>query len=374
MAVQPAVLIDDTASETLKNGILIVKVVEVYQVLSNNRMESKDVVLAAPALPVRLSRTYHQTAECYAVSRVAKRPSIKATALMWTVVVTYTNDSSAYAHDATGKPVTDPTASVKRVEVDYVTREQPITTALFRHSTIGPFHESFDDPSDPDTINPAKAMQPPVWASTTAQGPITNSAGDVRFATTPRYYRRITVSRIVRDWDDDILDFRGNINNDVVTVKQYDGSTGGDVRATYKFNPLTLRIDDIVKQDLWLGGSLYFKQSIVMVESKETWIHSEQDSGQRQRLYAGQRKDPDGTLYTQADMDAQDPPIVAGSYGLVNIINNGVAIGDPAKLNGHGMPLPIIRDPTDAALPGNGDTIYLNYDVATISDFTPLGL
>lgn len=374
-----AELVDDTVTETLKDGILIVNINEIYQVFSDRRDEDRSVVLAAPALPVKFTNAYHGNAPgviCYAIARSAKRPAIGATALKWLVTVQYTNDSSAFAHSATGQPVSDPTQAVKRVDVEYLVGVKPTTKAAFLNSTIGPYSEAYDPVafSATDGIDPTKNMQPPAWLVDKV-GPVVNSSGDVRFVGTDQHYRRITVSRIVRNWDDSLLDFRGKINEDEVIIEQVDGPTSSFVRASYKFPALTLRVDDVIKQDRWLGGSLYFQQSIVLVESKETWIHSEQDVGQRQRLFVGQKKDTDGNIYSQADMDAQVPPILAGSHGLVNIVNNGVAIGDPAKLNGHGMPLPIIRDPSDPnAVPVDGDTIYLNYAINDIVSFTGLAL
>lgn len=370
MAVQPAVPTSRSAAETLKSGIEIVTITETYDVMSDSRDENQFNVLNAPGVPKKRDNTYHGTNICFCITRSATRPGILATALKWQVVVTYTNDSTKFAHNDEGVPVSDPAQAAKVVDVDYMKEERPTTKAKFRSVTIGPYNESLLANGDPD---PDKLLSPPTWLPRVV-GPVVNSAGDPRYSTNPRYFRRVVVSRILRNWDDTISDYQGAINDDEVVIVERDGAGAAGIRATHTFPKFTLRVDDIVKKNLRLGNKLYYHSQIVLVENLDTWVHSEADVGQRQRLFVGQTKDTSGDTYSVSDLAALSPPIGEFDYDHRNIVKDEVAIGDPAKLNGFGMPLPIVRDPGATAAIQDGDTIYVNFDIDDIKDFSVLAL
>lgn len=386
MAANPANLVNESANEANNFGVAIVTLQQIWEVITTSRSDSAATAMTAVNLPARLSSLAYGGQTLYCVSRSPARAEVQKTGKKWRIACTFTNDSNAFAHDATGAPVTDPTNTVKSVEIDYVSQEKATTKAKFHSVTIGPYHEAYDPTIGNVTdfinrLNPSKHLTDPPWLKDSI-GPIVNSAGDVRYSTSPKFFRRVQVTKILSSFSEDLRGFLGKINNGEVIIEEVSGVRDTDLdpndpalKAKHVFPALTLRVEDVIKRNLWINGTLYYQTTIQMLEDEETWIHSEADAGQRFRVFDGQAK-PGGGTYTAEDLSAFDPAIEATSYGFENITQNGIAVGDPARLNGYGAPMPTITAAgTGEIRPGDGDTCFVNFsEVDSIVDFGPLEL
>lgn len=361
MPAGPANLVDEMAAETLKLGTPLIRLTLVYEVFTDSRSEPSSVVLAAPELPaLRAAYTYNGT-ELYCVGRTPRRQSMPDTGRKWHVNVEYTNDNTAFLHDAFGIPVSDPTNAVKRVEIDYTSREEPIFDAKLRNLTVGPFADAYDS-TKPDFVDPQKLAATPSHLADriSTGGPIVNSAGDIRYATAPSFQRRLTIRKWVSSWSPTIQnDYLGGINDSEVLIEE---GYGGTTTAEHRFPPLTLRVEDVFKRDVWLNGRLYYEATVVLQEDKKTWIHSEIDAGQRMRVSLN-LLDIDGSTFTTEKLQAYTPPIADDEFRLVDIEREGIAPGDPMKLNGVGG----IYNTED-------ETYFVNFNKFKIVDFSGLDL
>lgn len=375
MSAGPAQLLSESVNESLKLGIVIYTVEQVFQVMTDNDLDGSAIVLDAPGLPQPRSAILFND-PVYCISRKPFRVDTQSMRKKWNVACTFTNDTQAFAHATDGTPVSNPTGIAPVIEIDYLKREEPITDAEFLNVTVGPFHESHEPTDvDPFAVSTENLLADPPWLART-KGPVVNSAGRPRYATAPTYTRQITLKRYIRNWDDALFDYLGAINDAEVTVKQFDAlpTTGvaGDPALRYlaTFDPLTLRVADVTKTDIYVGGLLFFMATIVVEENKKTWVHSELDVGKEQRVFVGQNK-VGGGEYTIDELATFNPTIGESGHGWISIAQNGQPV-DQANLNGYGAPLPLIRDPV-GIYPEEGEMVYVNFKVGSIIDYSDLG-
>jgi hypothetical protein len=179
--------------------------------------------------------------------------------------------------------------------------------------------------------------------------------------------KHIQVQKVFRDWSDDWEDYQNAINTNTVTIQVRDSE---GLRATHTFQPYTLRLT-IDTPEEWKDAKLYFRVAFNMEHNEDTWIHSELDRGTKRRVEVGQYK-PDGTTYTQDDLDALE---IGGNFGFASIMTDdgSVAIGEPVLFNGSGAEQPLTNIAGGSYTEGEG--VYLNYDVETnLRSFSPLDL
>ncbi len=372
MAVGTAQLISENATETMVMGVPIVNVERVYQIISDARSESVAVPTTATGLPALRDSATYQGTTVYVVARVPRRVEQAKTGRKWNVAVKLTNDTRQFAHNSEGEPVASPVDAVKTVDVDWVASERPIRSAKYLSTTRGPFHEAFDPvefDDQPDNLNPDKVLTKATWL-VGHEGPIINSAGDPKFATNPIYYRKFTVSRYLSEWNEEITNFLGKTNDAEVVIEEVNGT----VKASYRIKKFNLLVQDVVKRNVWIGNTLYFKASIVLLESPESWIHSELDAGQRVRIFEGQDK-IGGGVWTADELSRQTPPVPNGGFSFENIERNQSLIGDPEKLNGWGMTIADTVGANTASPPiSETDTIFINFETYDPISFSDLDL
>lgn len=354
MAAGPARLIDEELMESISKGFLRYDLTRTYQVLTDTRTDGPATALSASGLPATGTVALLGSVPVYCVSRHPKRVDTDKTAKKWNIVTRWSNSTENFLRDVNGQPTTDPTQIVKEVDLDYQAFNEPIRNATMINVTQGPY-------DDPDLT----LFSPPWLAS--SKGPICNSAGEVIYAERQSHFRRIMVAKYYRDWSSTFDDYIDKINDAEVVITQTDQD---GTRATYTFAARTLRIDDVIKTDIWKDGKLFFKAGFVMSENKRTWIHSEVDRGQNQRVFVGQYKS-DGTRWTAEQMANQNPPITP-PWGLVPIKQDNVAVGEPRKLNGTGAPINV--DNWYGETINKDSAIYVNYKVYEEADFSALNL
>jgi hypothetical protein len=361
--------VGEAGAESISSGVRLYEAEVIYQVITDTRTDGLGVVLSAAGLPAIGSVYEVGLNNLFCYSRIPQRVDSPATERKWHVRCSFSNDSAKYMHDSSGLPVFFPNFAVKKVEVNYVGRDEPIIDAEFKNITVGPFHEA-SQPSDtnPFEVDPAKIMDNPDWLIAT-RGPVVNSAGDAKYATRQSANRMVTISDFATSIPEDFDDFKNAINDREVVISQWSGVN--ELRRM-TFPALTLRVADIVAREQWFAGILYFARTLVLEENKRTWVHSELDVGQRMRVFEGQYK-PGGGIWTIDELDELTPPI-GTDYGLLPITQESVVVGDRgARLNGWGAPLPL-ASPGSAAQPNDGESVYLNFLVGSIKNFEGLGL
>lgn len=356
MSVISVDLISEDLTESLKRGFLQYDLVRIYQVITDARSDGPVTVLSSSSLPAIGSALVIGSTVAACISRVPKRTGDPATAKKWKVTCKFTNSTDAFDRDANGNPTTDPEQIVKEVKIEYEKITQPLTSAELVSFTHGPAHDV------------TTTLANPTWISTDATAPV-NSALDAIYLESTRTIKRISVSKYFRDWPNTFDEWEDSINDDTLTITQSDAN---GTRATYTFDAETVQLETIDKEDIWKDGKLYFKATFNLVHDPQGFVHSVVDAGQRQRIAVGSKKS-DGTTYTQADLDAFDPPVKAGSYALRAIEQDGYAGGDPVPLNGQGQPLSY--DPVTGTV-DKDDVVYVNWRDTrhVLRDFDLLGL
>jgi len=353
-----AQLISENASETVKSGFVELGVTQVWQVILANRSDPFTSALSASGLPALQASGTFGTATLYVISRVPTRVDEDATGKKWNVTVSWSNATEQFNRNQNGQPVSDPTDSVKQVDIQYLEYSEPITNATFENVTEG---GGFEDGTAIGTQ--------PTWLD---DGNVTVSTGETVQAERTAYRQVITVSRIESSWTSTYEDYTNTINSAALTITESDA---GGVKATYTFPAKTLRMKPITKTPVWKDGSLYFRISFPMEHKIDTWIHSEFDRSQSERIFAGQKK-PGGGTYSQADVDKLYPDATAGTvkFGIQTITEKTsegetVAVGDPRPLDGYGARLGVA-----AATNVNGKSCFVNWSIFEEKSFAGLNL
>ncbi len=353
-----AELITENATETVKSGFVELGVNQVWQVITATRSTDFTAALGASGLPALGSAGTFGGQTLYAISRVPNRVDDDATGKKWNVTVQYSNSTEQFNRNSSGQPVSNPTQSVKEVNIQFLEYAEPITDAEFLNVTKGGGY----------SVGTAISTQP-TWID---NGNVTVSTGETVSASRTSYRQVITVSRMESSWTSTYEDFTNTVNNSSVTITESDAS---GTKATYTFAANTLRMKPITKQPVWKDGSLYFRISFPMEHKPDTWIHSEYDRSQSERIFVGQTK-PGGGTYTQLDVDALYPDATAGTvkFGIQTITEKTkdgdvVAVGNPRPLNGFGARLGV-----DATGNQMGESRFVNWEIYDGKDFGTLNL
>lgn len=350
MSAGAAQLVDESIGESIASGFVRIDMTRVYQVLTTDRSDGASTVMGASGLPSIGSSVLYGTATLWCIGRKPSRVDKGSTAKKWNISTRWTNDASSFLRTSGGIPTTDPVQAAKTVEIEFVETMEPIRDAEYLSVTDGAYHNGTE-------VYGADDIE---WLAAST-GPILNSAGDPILAERPTFNRMVTVWRYYRDYPDDLEQYINNINSLEVKVTQEDIQ---GIRATHTFPAKTLRFGAPRVEPQWQDGKLFFRVGVTLMEDKRTWIHSELDRGQRQRVFVGQNK-TDGTTWTAGDLANLDPPVTSDGFALLDIEREGYAPGEPLRLNGYGLPASV--DPLSLDL---NKSFYVNYKKYPETDFS----
>lgn len=348
-------LIKQELDESTVNGFPQYTLTEVYQ-LTVPRTSGPVNSLSLAGVPQRNSSKLVEGVKVWLRNRKLVIPNPKDAASDRFVNCTWTNNTQSFSRDSSGDPVDTPDEVVDRVEVTFANHREPVTDALFLGMTWGvPKGHSSNPPF----------LAAPGWLLANRVGAVTNSAGKPVLVEREVSTDQITVYRTARTWNNSWEDYKNAINSDTVTITQSDVD---GVRLTKTYPPYHLKIEAILKNDIWRDGKLYFEAGFQMIENPRSWIHSTVDRGTERRAFVGQSK-PEGGTYTQQEIDDLE---ISGGFGFTSILtdNGRVAISEPIKFNGTGAEMPLGR--LDSASYDDDGEIFMNHLINPVIAFTPL--
>jgi hypothetical protein len=167
------------------------------------------------------------------------------------------------------------------------------------------------------------------------------------------------------------------VNSAAVTITQSDKD---GQRLRYTFPAYELLINDIIKEDHWRDGKLYFRRGVVFAHNPIGWFTELPDQGFNENIFFGQLL-ADGSLITPTVLDEwfgddratyELAPIVhfqPVNFDEVNTDSVSVAPADPQALNGYGRQLKYPTPDGPAYEPKK--LVYMSYNV---KDFSTLGI
>ncbi len=343
-----AEFLNESLIESMEGGFLQYDLTRTYQVITSDRLNGVGTVLSDAGLPLLGQPLIVNGVPIWCVSRSPSRINTEDTARQWTVACRFTNQTGTYERDKNGNPTTKLDLIVPKFSISFQEVEVDCNTARLVDIT---------------KADGTPVQLPPnlrVRSNEGLKGPVTNSAGMVRPATRKSHLKVLKYSFYARDWDnawDDLID---HTNSTVVEFKQTDVD-GERLSQSYGINKLLL--NDVIKDDIWREGRLWFRVTFVMIYNRLTWRHFEPDKGDTRRIFADQYK-ADGTQYTQNEVDD------IGPYQTITTTTEDgqeATLGEPVKLNGFGAEIPRQRPEsydTDESFTVNFDK-YDSADLAT---------
>jgi hypothetical protein len=260
----------------------------------------------------------------------AKRHHAAATGdakTLFNVTCHFSNATTKYERDVDGNPVSNPEDIVPKVDISFDEYSEPATDAHL----IG-----FTDASETDPFTAAIKTPPPYLSNRQSVdvgnftgGPVVNSANDaVPNIQQRRHNKRITYWTWHRNWDSSWEQFLDKVNLYQLTISQFDQE---GIRLQYSFAPLTVVVNDLIKEDHWRNGRLYFRRGIAMMHNPRGWLTKINDEGYNEALFNGQYKGGGATTYTTSDLTTNDPM----SRTLTNVQGSGRRRIDTAKRRRH---------------------------------------
>ena len=373
-------LIDSNVTENWQAGFLNITYTEIYRVIMDTRDATPFQVLIEAGIPPQLGNYVTPAGErVHILSRVPRRVGEFGTTRKWNVTVVYSNNQQEYLRDSNGAPVADPVDAVKEVDITYEEISVPIVDAKLIEATEN--WPLWDPGATPAPLTGTKTIE----ERKTRAGPITNSAGVVvpdQFEDS--YRKRITVWRYLASWPASFETFLGRTNSDSVTITEVDG--GG---TTYQetFAARKLKCKNIIKQNFWYNGTLYYRIGIVLDVSPNLWIHVTVDEGTERLVYEGQIDPWTGDPYTQSELNkwfngtnwdsntialrpimtwvVGDDVIVDPLSGATPNLGVAVQIGEPMLFDGKG---------NEKREGSPYDRLFLNWETKPPIPFAPLNL
>jgi hypothetical protein len=357
--------------ERLVDGFLQYDYTEVWQVdASGPAAALQDASLPTIGTQYAISGV-SQPVYCY--QRQPRRRSDTQAKALFDVICSFTNAVTRYERTVDGLPANEPEQIVPRVDIAFEEFTEQSPTAQF----IGVFPANAAaselDPLLSRQVSPF--LSPPQFG---VEAPIVNSANDpIQNVNKRRHQKRITYWSWHRDWDAAWDDYLDTVNNAEVTITQSD-KDGQRLRYTFPKN--TLLINDIVKEDHWRDGRLYFRRGVVFAHNPQTWFIQLPDEGFNEMIFEGQDKGGLQTV-TADDMDDwfgtdhgeyEHSPIVQFKTPTLTLINFDVLPvppADPQALNGYGRLLKYQTPDGPSYEPKK--LVYMPY---TVTDFSPLGI
>lgn len=357
-------LYDEDLNESIVDGFKRVDLVRTYKVITDSRTDSAFVARNQSGVPQLGSIASTTTGEILQVTNVhPRRAALDQTGRLWMVAVTMTNGTNDFPRDINGRPVSNITQAVKEVDIQWLEFHEDVTRAkLLSITKEKPWVDA----------GPADVQAVPVWMQPqlSGSGAITNSASIAQDVQKSYFRKMITVSAWVGTWTD-YSSYLGKTNLDTITITQ--GDAGG-TKLTETCDPFTLLLHDVIKEDVWLDGTLYFRRRFVLSKNPQKWIHSELDRGTHRICVIDQQYKPDNSD-TKMDQAYLDNANITGTWGYEPIVTtdqngNAVSVGEPVRFNGWGSDSPNDRvNSYNEYLP-----YYLNYKVYGEIAFAGLGL
>lgn len=357
-------LYNEDLNESIVDGYVRIDLVRTYLVITSSRSTSAFGARNQAGIPSMGSIFLTPTGEKLVVTnRHPRRPQVDESGRKWFIDVTFSNGTQDYPRDIYGNPVKNPTQAIKDVDISYLEFQEDVNSAILK--TITKRSPSYD-------ATAADLMQTPPWLAekTQRRGTVTNTALINQDAQKASFRKLITVSRFVSSWTD-YSSYLGKINSDTVTITQGDAS---GTKLTETCDPFTLLLQDVIKEDYWSDGILYFRQRFVLSKNERTWIYSIKDEGTHRLCIVDDQFKPDnsGDKMDQAYLDAANITSTWGHEPIVTTDQNGnaVTVGEPVPFNGWGSNAPNDRlGQYDDYTPH-----FLNYQVNEITAFAPLEL
>lgn len=364
--------------ERLIDGFLQYDYTEVWQVDASGPAAA----LLDPSLP-QIGTEYAITGvsqPVYCYQRQPRRRSDTQAKALFDVICSFTNAVTRYERTVDGLPANEPEQIVPRVDIAFEEFAEQSPTAQF----VGIFPAG----TQLTEIDPALSRQIPGYLPTPQFGtdvPIVNSANDpIQNVNKRRHQKRLTFWSWHRDWEPDWDEYLDAVNDAEVTITQSDKD---GQRLRYTFPKYTLLINDIVKEDHWRDGRLYFRRGVVFANNPLGWFTQLPDQGFNELWFVGQLKE-DGTQMTQTEMDDwfgsfptkrtayEHSPIIqfkpatdTGATTDPNAEWYSVPVADPQALNGYGRLVKIATPDGPAFEPKV--MVYMPYQV---KNFAPLGI
>jgi hypothetical protein len=353
-----ATLVAEDLNESIVEGFTRIDLVRTFQVITSSRTTSAFTVRRWAGVPRVGSIATMGTGEILWVTNAHPyRVETDATHKKWNIDVTYTNATGEFPRDVNGNPVENPTDAVKEVDLSYLEFQKKIDDALLVSITYG------------GKYGVGQTLQAPPWIipQGTNEGPVTNSAMVPQEQYKSIFKRLITVSQWVDSWTD-YDSYIGRVNLDQVTIQERDAS---GVKLEIVAEPHTLLLQNIIKENHWKDGRLYFRRRFVLAENKDTWLVSQLDEGMERYMAKDVQYKPDGSG-DKVDQDYLDSLGIQTDFGYdpITTKDGQALISQPVRFNGWGSESPI-----DKASSYNGSVAhYLNYYVYRAINFSGLGL
>jgi len=356
-------LIDTSLTETVVNGFLQLEYKQTYQIISSSSSVQEFTVMSDAGLPKRAAPLVYDGVTMYCYQRVPRRSNADNERRKWLVDCMFSNDTSRFVRNSQGQPIPVDTAQG-------ITNTAPQVDIAFLESTSQVREAEFLGLTSETGLS--WPVQPKSGLVVNQSGPFVNSAGDLIEREQREWTTQITYWRYVRDWNSNwnktVL---GKANNASFTVQQTDAD---GVRFSRTFEPETLVLLDIIKQDVWIDGRLFFRVGFVLLELKEDTTITIPDEGVRRLVYSGQYR-LDGTTFSDSDL-TDETGSATGQY-LQEIITPidgfpemAALVGKPMKLNGWGANVPIRRPEIETA----EKTFYLKFRVIEKISFSSIGI
>ncbi len=372
-------LLSETAQQSLEQGTIIFDYDRVYLVDTGAADETDGPLTVMSAatqvgpdpLPVIGTTASTPGGIVLYVDRVGPpgRPAGERKKRIWHVPVHYTNRSTNVEeglpiNPVTGEHITDPEDSPQVVDIQYRTEfvqttEGEVTDVIMRNRQTPAGGVSVPAPPGDRTGTDSFIG----W-----KGPFSNTARDIvhTSARKRRVQKLLRVTRTVRDWSTVWDDIIGKTNQAPLTVTQQD--VDGQ-RYSQTFDAETVLLENIQKQDLWLGTKLYFRASFNLLIDPESIYYDVPDIGMRYSLFEGQFKKPgdQNAKWSWAEINN----IFKGRTHFPHVDAYGEPLPDPQPLNGYGhmhnWPRPDVED-------ASGNSYYVRFKISESADFTPLGI
>lgn len=329
-----------TLDERLVDGFLQYEYTETWQVTASGIAAS----LLDADLP-QIGQPYFITGvstPVYCYSRRPTRRSDTQAKTTFDVVCTFTNATQRYDRTEVGLPAQNPEEIVAKVDIAFEEYSDPTAKAQF----LGVFDEVS---SAEEVLAGSSYSLPPYLGPVGSYQSITNSANDpIPNINVRSHNKRITYWTWHRDWDEQWDLFIDTVNDSNVTISQYDQD---GLRLRYKFERNELLILDVIKEDHWKDGKLWFRRGVVMLQNYKRWLIEVPDLGFNEMLFVDQYN-ADGTKWTKAGLDKffgttrleyisvpiqRYKPNPDDNAAFDDLIP--VAVADPVYLNGYGREL-----------------------------------
>jgi hypothetical protein len=338
-------LINQSLTKRIQDGFLQYDYSETYQVTSSG-LAAACLAQGVPQIgqAVLLTGTSDYV---WCHTQTPNRRSDRDARNLYTVTCLFSNATTKYERDVDGNPVTSPEDIVPKVDVAFEEYSEPATDAHL----IGFTDASESDPFLAEIKTPPPYLQErqSVDVGNFTGGPVVNSANDVVPNIQQRKHnKRITYWTWHRDWDPAWEQFLDKVNRFQLTISQYDQE---GIRLQYVFDPLTVVVNDLIKEDHWRNGRLYFRRGIAMMHNPRGWLTKINDEGFNEALFNGQYKASNSTTFTTSDLTTNDPmnrtlttyktPIVEESIPLKDEGSDGIYVAPASmiQLNGYGRQL-----------------------------------